>query len=214
MRIKRIFTLAGLALAGGMLTGCWGDCWCTGGSSRGSQPKTTTTATETSSLGQQREGWNKPLRSQELNVANSPTTQPSPAALGGSVTGQPAQTSSTAPTTASNAVDTAPSVPSPVRTVSGSVPVGTSNLNPPPPDLPPAATTQRDSRTETSPIVAPQPPSLPPPPPSLPPAGAPASSTSKYTPSLPPATNRQLPPESIPNQSKIPTLPPGPVPAE
>jgi hypothetical protein len=105
-----------------------------------------------------------------------------------------------------------PSMPSSVRTVggTGSPPTATSNLSPPQPVVPPPLT-QRDTLQPNGALTAPQPPSLPPAPPTLPATGPASSSTSKYT---PPPTTQQLPPETIPGQSKIPTLPPGPTPVD
>jgi len=223
MGITRAYRLTALALASGMFAGCWGDCWCTGGSCKGTQPKTSQNATAVNSTGQQSDGWNTRQRTQETNVSSAASQQSSiagPSDLGQTRQMQPLGASNLSAATGGS-LDSTPAAANPVRTVSATgtppaptnvvtppPPAATSNSNPPPGTTPPI--TQRDS-WQSPQITAPQAPFPPPPPPSLTPSGS-SSSTSKYSPATP--LPNQPPPDTIPNQSKIPTLPPGPMPLE
>ena len=209
MGMTRAYYLAGLALASGLIAGCGGDCWCNGGSCKGTQPKTSQT-TSVSSSAQQSDGWSNRQRSQDLNVSSATSQQ---SAVGGQSLvpqGQQSLGSSNVPAVGSGPVDPTPPAQSPVRPVSGTAtpPAATNNPNPPA-GTPPV--TQRDSWPQSTPITAPSAPALPPPM-NLPATGQQSSSTSKYPPL--PSSSQPLPAEMIPNQSKIPTLPSGQMPVE
>src|SRR6516225_4726002 len=117
MGIKRIYRLAGLALASGLFAGCSGDCWCTGGSCKGTQPKTSQNATATGSLGQPSNGWSNQQRSQESSFSGVASQQSSVAGQAGLTQGQQPLGSSSLPPAGNSSVDLTPSAPSQVRTV-------------------------------------------------------------------------------------------------
>src|SRR5262245_5857878 len=71
MGIMRAYYLAGLALASGLIAGCGGDCWCNGGSCKGTQPKTSQNGTAVNSSAQQSVGWSNRQRSQESTVSSA-----------------------------------------------------------------------------------------------------------------------------------------------
>jgi transcription factor TFIIIB component B'' len=212
MGITRIFSLAGLFLASGMLTGCWGDCWCTGGSSKNTQPVARQDPPVARQPAQANNWSNTPYSQDRTSAAVTPTnnSQPTTGNLqpGNSVNQQvPLATATNQPTAPS--VDTNPSVPPPpIRTVSGTTTQpSTINIAPAPDPTPASPREIQLNNSGVSAPVAPAP--LPPLPPK---SGTPASSTSGYTPSQPPSM--PLPADTLPGQSKMPTLQKGPVPVE
>src|SRR6516164_2717012 len=123
MRIMRTFSLAGALLAGGTLTGCWGDCWCCGGSSKSTPPvarQTLPAATPTA----QANGWSNTPNSQDRTstAATATNTQPSNFQPGNGVNQQlPIAATSTQATPAS--VDNNPAMPAaPNRNLSNLTP--------------------------------------------------------------------------------------------
>jgi len=209
MGITRFFSLAGVLVAGGMLTGCWGDCWCNGGSSKNSQPVAHQDPPVAKAPAQSNSWSNTPYAQDRTSATVAPTNNPQLTTGNfqpGNTVNQSLPLATTNPQSTTPSVDNNPAVPPvPIRTVTGTTSQPTTINIPPAPDATPSA--PRVIQLNNSNVTAP---SSPVPLPPLPPkATGPASSTSGYTPSQ--QSSVPVPSETMPGQAKMPTLPPGPV---